>query len=143
MGIDRQSFLRRRIDGGDIAHPGQRHIQRAGDGGGRQGQDIHFGAQLLQEFLVGHPEALLLIDDHQPQVLELHIRLDQPVGADDDIHLAHAQLADDLILLLWRPEAGQHLHGGRERQQALLGRCRNAAGPEWWWVPGWRPVCHP
>ena len=30
-------------------------------------------AQLLEPLLVGHAEALLLIDDDQPQVLELHV----------------------------------------------------------------------
>ena len=74
-GSDGQPFLGRRVDGGDIAHPGQRHIQRAGDGGGGQGQHIHFGAQLLEMFLVGHAETLLFIDDHQSEVLELHILL--------------------------------------------------------------------
>ena len=47
--------------------------KRARDGGGGQGQHIHFGAHLLQRFLVGHAEALLFVDDHQPQVFELHI----------------------------------------------------------------------
>ena len=50
---------------GDIAHTGQRHVQRSRDGGGGQGQDIHFGAQFFQMFLVCHTEALLLIDNHQ------------------------------------------------------------------------------
>ena len=67
---DRQAFLGRRIDGRDVAHAGQRHVQRARDGRGGQGQHIHLGAHLLERLLVRHPEALLLIDDQQSQVFE-------------------------------------------------------------------------
>jgi hypothetical protein len=40
---------------------------------------------------VAHPEAVLLVDDHQPQVLELDLLLDQLVGADDDVDLARRE----------------------------------------------------
>ena len=72
---DRQALLRRRVDGGDIAHAGEGHVQRARDRCGRQRQHVDFGAQLFEVFLVGHAEALLLVDDHQAEVLELHVRL--------------------------------------------------------------------
>ena len=82
----------RRVDLRDVAHAGQRHVQRARDRRGGQGQHIHLGAQLLEMLLVGHAEALLFVDDHQPQIFELHILLEQAVRADDDIHLACCQL---------------------------------------------------
>jgi len=33
-----------------------------------------------------HAEALLFIDDDQPEILEFHIARNQPMGADDEIH---------------------------------------------------------
>ncbi len=70
---DRQSFLGRRVQVRDIAHPGQCHVERARDRCGGQRQDIHFRAEFFQVFLVRHAKALLLVDHHQPQILELHI----------------------------------------------------------------------
>ena len=47
---------------------------------------------LVFSFLIGllvlHAEALLLVDDQQAEVLELHVVGEQPVGADDAVDLA-------------------------------------------------------
>ena len=56
--------------------------------GVRHGQDVHLAAQLLEALLVAHAKALLLVDDHQAQILKGHVRREEPVGADDDIHRA-------------------------------------------------------
>src|ERR1041384_2357368 len=45
-------------------------------------------AQALEPFLVRHAEVLLLVDDHQAEVLELDGLAEQRVGADHDIDLA-------------------------------------------------------
>ncbi len=66
----RQALGGRGVDDADVAHAGQRHVQRARNGRRRQRQHVHFGAPLLQLLLVGHAEALLLVDDDQPQVFE-------------------------------------------------------------------------
>jgi len=47
MGDDRQAFFRRGVNGRNVAHPGESHVQRARDRRGGQGQHIHFGAQFL------------------------------------------------------------------------------------------------
>ena len=52
-----------------------------------------FGAQRLQRFLLAHAEALLLVDDHQAEVLEAHVALQQAMRADDDVDLAFGELA--------------------------------------------------
>jgi hypothetical protein len=70
MGHDRQAFFGRGVDGGNIPHTGQRHIQGARDGRCGQCEHIHRSAQLFEMFLVGHPKALLFIDHHQTQVFE-------------------------------------------------------------------------
>ncbi len=100
-----QAFRRRGVDDADVAHAGQRHVERARDGRGGQRQDVHLGAPLLKLLFVGHAEALLLVDDDQPQVLEGHVVGKQPVGADDDVDAALAQLLDDLPLAGRRAEA--------------------------------------
>ncbi len=116
---DRQAFRRRCVDHRNIPHPGKRHVQRAGDGCGSQREHVDFGAQLLEVFLVGHTEALFFVNDQQAQVLELHIRLDQAMRADDNVHLAPLQALQDGILLLRGAEAAEHLHFHREGRQAL------------------------
>ena len=44
-------------------------------------------AHFFQPLLVHDAEAVLLVDDHQSQIFELDILLQQPMGADDDIDL--------------------------------------------------------
>ena len=59
---------------------------------------IHGAAPLLQPLLLAHPETLLFVDDDQPQVPKDHIFGQQPVGADDDVHLALGQVRQDAFL---------------------------------------------
>ncbi|MEI2704359.1 MAG: hypothetical protein V9E89_03635 [Ilumatobacteraceae bacterium] len=70
----RQAIFGRRLDHADVAHAGQPHVERARDRRGRQRQDVHLRAQLLEMFLVLDAEALFLVDDHQAEVLELSHR---------------------------------------------------------------------
>ena len=42
---------------------------------------------------VGHAEALLLVDDQQAQVFEVHVLLEEPVGADEQVDLPSLQLS--------------------------------------------------
>ena len=48
-------------------------------------------------FLVFHAESLFLVDDHQPQVLEPDGLLQQPVGADHDVHAAVGDPGQHLV----------------------------------------------
>ena len=56
-------------------------------------QHVDGGPQLLEVLLVLHPEALLLVHDHQTQLLEPGAGLQQPVGADHDVDRAVGELA--------------------------------------------------
>ena len=49
---------------------------------------MHLGAQLLEPFLVGDAEMLLLVDDDEAEVLELDGLAEQRMGADDDVDAA-------------------------------------------------------
>ena len=57
-----------RRDHRDIAQSSERHMQRARNGRGRECEHINLGAHLPQQFLLRHTKALLLVDDHQPEV---------------------------------------------------------------------------
>ena len=86
VGLNRQAVHRRRFDDAQIADADHRHMQRARDRRRGQAEDVDQLAQLFQTFLVHHAEAVLFVDDHQPQIFELHVFLQQAMGADDDIH---------------------------------------------------------
>jgi hypothetical protein len=103
-GLDRQALLRRRGDHREVAQAFQRQAERARDRRRGQRQHVHRGAQRLQRFLLAHAEAVLLVDDDEAEALELHILLQQAVGADQDVDLALAQKLDGLVLFLRRLE---------------------------------------
>ena len=74
----------------------------------------------FKEFLMRDAETLLFIDDHQPQILELHVLLHQAVGADEDIDLADRQPFSRISCLSFgAAEAREHLHHDWERRQPL------------------------
>ena len=67
-------------------------------------------------------EPLLLVDDEKAEVPELHVLRQQPVRADDDLHLAGRCVLDDLLLLGLRPEAADHLDADREAGESIAQR---------------------
>ena len=104
-GLDREAMRGRRGDDGQIAQTGHGHVERARDWSCGEGKQIHLGAQLLQLLLLAHAKALFLVDDQQAEVLELHIRLQQLVGADHDVDLAVGQLGQGICGFLLCLEA--------------------------------------
>ena len=77
-------------------------------------------APLLQLLLLEHAEALLLVDDEQPQALELHPLGQQGVGADHQVDGAAPEPGDDALLFLAGDQARQHGQAQREAGQAAL-----------------------
>ena len=74
---------------------------------GGQRQDIHVAAEVLQSFLLLHPEALLFVYNDQAKVGEFHVLLKQSVRSDHHVHVARGETGDDLGLLGPRAEATQ------------------------------------
>ena len=72
-GLDRHAVPRGLFQNAHIPDPHHTHVEGAGDRCRRQGQDIHILLHLFDLFLVGHAEALLLIDHEQSQIFECHI----------------------------------------------------------------------
>ena len=79
-------------------------------------------AQLLDELLVLHAEALLLVDHEQPEVLRLHVGRQQAVRADEHVDRARLEVAHHRVLLLGAEEARQHLDPHRVVGEALAER---------------------
>ncbi len=121
-GLDRQPVVRRRLDGAHVARAGQRQVKRARNRRGAEREHIHQRAQQLELLLVHHAEALLLVNDHQPQIFEGDVLLHQPVRADDDIHRAGRQVLDDALLLAAGAEAREQLDANRIIRHALAER---------------------
>ena len=95
VGADRAAALGRRLDHGDVAQAGERHLQRARDRRRRERQHVHLELQLAEQLLLLDAEALLLVDDHQAEVLAADVAREQPVGADQDVHPALAEALED------------------------------------------------
>ena len=117
---DGQTFLRCGGNDGEVADALQAHGQRARDGRGGEREHVDLGAQVLQRFFLAHAEAVLLVDDHQAQVAELHVLGQQLVGADDDVDLAALDAFQGVTGGLGRSEAGQFGHVQREAGEAVV-----------------------
>mmetsp|Transcript_10057 Transcript_10057/g.19268 ORF Transcript_10057/g.19268 Transcript_10057/m.19268 type:complete len:729 (+) Transcript_10057:257-2443(+) len=118
--------LRRCVDGAHVPQAAERHLQRAWDRRGREGQHVHVRAGRLELLLLRDAETLLLVHHHQPQPLEGHLVAQEGVRAHH-----HLQLAGRQPLLgppvLPRVAAAQALHGdvrhaAAERAQVLRGQ---------------------
>ena len=90
-GAHREAIDRGRGDDREIAHAGQRQLQRARDRRGAQRQHMHLRTQLLQPFLVADAKVLLLVDDQKAEIPELDRLAEQRMGADHDIDIAVGQ----------------------------------------------------
>ena len=105
VGAHGEAIDRRRGDQRQLAHAGQRQLQRARDGRRRQREHVHVLAHLLQPLLVGDAEVLLLVDDQQAEALEVDRLAEQRVRADDDVDGAVGQPFLHLGQLLGADEA--------------------------------------
>ena len=112
-----QAASRRGVDDREITHARHGHLQGARDGGGRERQDVDLGAELLQVFLVFDAEPLFLIDDHEAQVAEYHILLDEPVRSDHHVDAAGCHVFENGFGILRRLKSGEQGHASRERRE--------------------------
>ena len=130
-GFDGQTVFRRRFQVRDVAQAEQAHVKRSRNRRGGHRQHVDRLPQRLQPLLHLDAEPLLLVDDHQPEVVKMHVGLGQPVRADDDVDRALFQPADDFGLLPARGESrqrgdleGEFRHPSGERPLVLLAEQR-------------------
>ena len=119
VGAHRQPVDRRGLDHRQLAQARHRHLQRARDRRGGEGEDVDVGSQRLEPLLVGDSEALLLVDDDEAELLELDRLGEDGVGADDDVDLAGLEPLLGLLRLLGRDQAGEAADLDREALEAL------------------------
>ncbi len=119
VGQDGLALGRRRVEQGQVADAGEAHLQGAGDRRGRQREHVDVGPELLDGLLVRHPEALLLVDHQQAEVLEGDVARQQAVGADDHVHLTTGQPLGHLAGLGVGQEPAEHLDPHRVAGEAV------------------------
>ena len=119
VGEDGAAVGRWSVDHGEVPDAGQGHLQGARNGTGRQRQHVDALGHALHGLLVGHAEALLLVDDEETEVLELHVLGQQPVRADDHVDAPVGQALHDGPLLGRRQEAAEQLHPHRVGRVAV------------------------
>jgi len=87
-------------------------VQRPGDRGCREGEDIDHASEPFEFLLVFDTKSLLFIYDDQTKILESDVFLQQAVGSDHDIHPALFQPGDNLLLLGRgaKPAQAGHIH---------------------------------
>ena len=119
VGADREPVDRRGLDDAQIAQSRHRHLQRARDWRRGQRKHVDVGPERFQPFLVGDPEMLLLVDDHQTEPLEVNRLGQQRMGADDNVDLSVLDAFAGLFGLGRGHEARQPPDVDRETLQAL------------------------
>ena len=107
----------RRIDDREVAHARHGHLQRAGIGVAVSVNTSTWVRNCFETFLVFHAEPLFLVDDDESEVAELHVLLQQTVGADEHIDDARRRVLDNRFGLLGRLKSGQEGDtGGKGRK---------------------------
>ena len=122
VGLDRQPILRRRFDDRHIADAGERHVERPRNRGRRHREDVDALLELFDFFFVRDAEALLLVDDEETEVSELHVFRQQPVRAYDNFDFARGEVVERGLLLRLRAEAADHVDPDRERSEPIVQR---------------------
>ena len=91
---------------------------------------VHLEAQRLEQLLLRDAEALLLVEDHEAELLRDHVAREDAVRADEDVDLAGAEVGEDPLRVLRRDEARDHLDADREVAVALAERVEVLLGED-------------
>ena len=118
-GLNRQAIARRRFDQRHVAQADQRHVQRARNGRGGEGERVDVFAHFFQAFFVGDAEALLFVDDEQAEVLKLYVFGEQAMRADDDVHFSGFEIGEDYFLFGGGAETAEHFDARGKSGEAL------------------------
>src|SRR6185437_4530409 len=80
---NRKSIHWRRVDQADVAKARKSHVKRAGNRRRRQGEDVRVGFQCLELLFMLDTEAMLFVDDNEPEIFEGDIAREKPMRTDD------------------------------------------------------------
>ena len=93
-------------------------------------EHVHLEPQRLEQLLLRDAEPLLLVEDHEPELLRDHVAAEDPVRADEDVDLARGEVGEDPLRLLRRHEPRDHLDAHREVAEALAERVEVLLGED-------------
>ena len=93
-----------------------------GIGVARHRQHVHLEPQRAQQLLLRDAEALLLVDDHEPERLRDHVTREDPVRPDEDVDLALGEVLQHRLRLRRLAETRDHLDPHGEVAEALAER---------------------
>ena len=112
-------------------------MERARDRRGGEREHVELEPERADQLLLRDAEALLLVEDHEPELLRDHVAAEDAVRADEDVHLARGEVAQHLLRLRGGAEARDHLdvdgevaETRLERVPVLLGEDRRRAEDE-------------
>ena len=80
--------MRRRLNGGNIAYPRKRQVQRARNGRRRHGKTIDVALIILDFLLMLDAEPLFLVENEQTQIAKFYVFGEKAVRTDDKVDLA-------------------------------------------------------
>ena len=110
---------RRCGDQAHVAHTARGHLHGSRNRRCREREHVDLLAQVFELLLVLHAKALFLVDDHQAQVLGVHIGRKQAVRADEHVNRALGKRLERALLLRRGAEAAEHLDLEAKRGKAL------------------------
>src|SRR5581483_4687405 len=96
----------------------------------REREDVDGLAERLEALLVLDAEALLLVDDDEPEVVERDVLREEPVRPDQDVEVPLLRARDRAALLALRAEARDDVDLDRVVAHALLERLRVLHGED-------------
>ena len=111
--------MRRRLDRAHVPRAAERQVERPRDRRRAQRKHVHQPAQHFELLFVHHAEALLLVNHHQPKILEGDVVLQQPVRADHDVHRPVGKAAHDTLLLPASAKTGKQFNANWIIRHAL------------------------
>ncbi len=96
------------VDDGAVEVAVEGHGEGTRNGSGGHHEDVGWGRGLAPQFgALFHAEAVLLVDDHECEVFEMHVVLDEGVGADENVDFAVGELLLDALLCRRAQGAGK------------------------------------
>ena len=101
----RRPVARRRLHERHVAQTGKRQMQRARNRRRGERQHVRLHLELLEALLVLDAEAMLFVDDDQPEIRELDVGTEQAMRADDDVDLLRLEVGENRRLLFRRSES--------------------------------------
>ena len=119
VGEHGRAVARRRLHQSHVAQSGQREVQRSRNRRCSESQYVGVQSKSFEALLVFDTEAMLLVNDDQPELREGDVGAQQAVRADDDVDLLLLEAGDDRRLLLRGLKPAHRLHVHRKIGEPL------------------------